>query len=83
MMIGYRAGSILLDSNYMPFIYDGTKNADGYGCLIGYSEGKLCRSSGQGNFQKEDVRGYADGIQIAKLFNEIRNAKYIPFYSCI
>lgn len=32
------------------FVSDGKVDGDGYGVLIGYSGGKLCKSTGYGNF---------------------------------
>lgn len=85
MRTNFLPGEFLFDeSTARPFITDGTINADGYGVLIGYTaEGRLCRSSGQGNFQKDIDPRYATREEKEWLINQIRIAKDIPFYSCI
>lgn len=85
MISEYKTGQILIDSDGQPFIHDGTKNADGYGCLIGFSDGILCRSSGINNFHKtiNKEMPFAPMQSIEWLMSEIRHANNIPFYSCI
>ena len=49
----YNIGAILIDSEGHPFLHDGRKVGDLYGCLIGYSNGVLCRADGIDRFLKK------------------------------
>ena len=51
----FNIGTILIDTEGQPFLHDGRKIGDCYGCLIGYSDGILCRSNGIDRFQKKTV----------------------------
>lgn len=75
----YRTGEILLDTEGQPFLHDGRKIGDYYGCLIGYSDGILCRSNGIDRFQKKTV-GIAPIQSQEWLLCEIRHTTDIPFY---
>lgn len=80
----YNAGDFLLcEGDGTVFLHDGTKDGDGYGAVIGMTtEGVVCRSSGDGNWQKGGVVRLADLDEVARLVNAIRHARSIPFYSC-
>ena len=65
------------------FIHDGNKNSDGYGAVIGFSGGKLCRSSGKNNFQKSGKVRLATEDEKINFIRKVYVAKEIPFYSCV
>ena len=75
----YKTGEILLDTEGQPFLHDGRKIGEYYGCLIGYSNGILCRSKGIDMFQKK-VTGIAPMQSSEWLMCEIRHSSEIPFH---
>lgn len=54
---GFNIGEILWDGQQC-FVHDGFVDADGYGVLIGFEDGKLVKSSGRGNmcFGNDDYK---------------------------
>ena len=74
----YQIGEILIDTNGQPFLHDGRKVGDYYGCLIGYSHGVLCRAKGIDTFKKK-VTGIAPIQSKEFLMCEIRHVDEIPF----
>ena len=75
----YNIGAILIDSEGHPFLHDGRKVGNLYGCLIGYSNGVLCRADGIDRFLKKTT-GLAPIQSSEFLLCEIRHADEIPFY---
>lgn len=75
----YRPGEILIDTEGQPFLHDGRKIGEYYGCLIGYSNGILCRSKGIDRFQKKTT-GIAPMQASEWLMCEIRHSNEIPFH---
>lgn len=74
----YRPGEILIDSEGQPFLHDGRKIGEYYGCLIGYSNGVLCRANGIDKFMKK-ATGIAPIQGKEFLMCEIRHVGDIPF----
>lgn len=75
----YNIGAILIDSEGHPFLHDGRKVGDLYGCLIGYSNGVLRRADGIDRFLKKATT--IAPIQSKEfLLCEIRHVDDIPFY---
>ena len=75
----YNIGAILIDSEGHPFLHDGRKIGDLYGCPIGYSNGVLCRASGIDRFLKKATM-LAPMQAEQFLLCEIRHVDDIPFF---
>lgn len=75
----YNIGAILIDSEGHPFLHDGRKVGDRYGCLIGYSNGVLCRANGIDSFLKKATM-LAPMQAEQFLLCEIRHVDDIPFF---
>lgn len=88
---GYRIGEFLYgipsseeSTKYNPedervFIHDGTVDADGYGILIGFEDGKLVHSTGYGNFCWGDDVRLATNDEINQFISKIHNNDKISY----
>lgn len=62
------------------FIHNGYKNGDGYGILIGWSDGKIKKSTGWGNFMwGGDVRKATDE-EVEEFMGALMNQETIRLY---
>lgn len=66
--------------NQRVFIYNGTITGDGYGMMLGWHDGKICKSTGINNFMwGGDVR-YATTDEIEQFIESFTNQENIKNY---
>lgn len=66
--------------NQRVFIHNGYKDGDGYGKLIGWSDGEIKKSTGWGNFCWGGSVRKATEEEIEQFMRALMNQDYIRYY---